>query len=79
MLVYRQKEIKQLQQLSPSEKKKVLRKLESLATDPLIGKPLRGELEGLRSLRAWPYRIIYENVQEKIRILSIAHRRDVYR
>ena len=79
MLVYRPQAIKQLQQLSPSEKKKVLRKLESLATDPLIGKPLRGELEGLRSLRAWPYRIIYENVQEKIRILSIAHRRDVYR
>ncbi|KKS47709.1 MAG: hypothetical protein UV09_C0003G0054 [Candidatus Gottesmanbacteria bacterium GW2011_GWA2_42_18] len=44
----------------------------------MIGKPLKGELEGLRSLRSWPYRNVYEIKGKKIIIISVAHRPSVY-
>jgi addiction module RelE/StbE family toxin len=39
---------------------------------PLLGKPLEGECEGQRSLRVWPYRIIYEIYKQQMVILIIA-------
>lgn len=53
----------------------------ALAADPLLGKKLRGEFEkaGLRSYRAWPFRIIYGFDRRSIRITTVDHRRDVYR
>jgi mRNA interferase RelE/StbE len=46
-----------------------------------LGKPLFGELEGLRSARRGDYRIIYQIVEEEKAIIihRIQHRRDVYR
>ena len=46
-----------------------------------LGKPLVGELEGLRSARRGDYRVIYEilEVDETVLIHRIQHRRDVYR
>lgn len=69
---------KQMQKIPFVQRKKILQKLNQLMFDPLAGKTLRGELEGLRSLRAWPYRIVYELGKEKIIIYSIAHRQSVY-
>lgn len=71
---------KQLRKLPKTEQKKILRKLLLLALEPLIGKLLKGEFEGLRSLRAWPYRIVYEvRGEEKVLIiLSIVHRQSAY-
>ena len=46
-----------------------------------IGKPLVGELDGLRSARRGDYRVIYEifDDDETVLIHRIQHRRDVYR
>ena len=46
-----------------------------------LGKPLVGELDGLRSARRGDYRIIYESleVDEVILIHRVQHRREVYR
>ena len=46
-----------------------------------LGKPLVGELEGLRSARRGDYRVIYEILEqdETVLIHRIRHRRDVYR
>jgi len=45
-----------------------------------LGKPLVGELEGLRSARRGDYRVIYEILEqdETVLIHRIQHRRDVY-
>ncbi len=54
----------------------------SLAENPQrVGKPLRFELEGLHSARRGDYRVVYEidEVQEKVTIMAIQHRSDVYR
>lgn len=45
-----------------------------------LGRPLLGELEGLRSARRGDYRIIYEVFDEQaVLIHRVQHRRDVYR
>lgn len=46
-----------------------------------LGKPLVGELEGLRSARRGDYRIIYQIIEDEqvVLIHRVQHRRDVYR
>ncbi|OGG26034.1 hypothetical protein A2960_05780 [Candidatus Gottesmanbacteria bacterium RIFCSPLOWO2_01_FULL_39_12b] len=78
-LEYKPQAVKQLKKLPKTEVKKIIRKLELLARDPTVGKQLKGELEDLRSLRAWPYRIIYEVKDTSVVIYSVAHRQGVYR
>lgn len=53
-----------------------------LAVDPLsFGKPLRYDLQGLRSLRVSVYRILYriELETNTILIVAIDHRKDAYK
>lgn len=50
-----------------------------LTIDPAIyGIPLRGTLKHYWKLRVGDYRIVYTIVKEEVRILIIAHRKNVY-
>ena len=69
---------KQLIKLPLSEKKKIIRKLALLSSEPFSGKALQGEYEGWRSLRAWPYRIIYKIIVTRIVVFTISHRQSAY-
>ena len=46
-----------------------------------VGHELHRELEGLRSARRGPYRVVYEIIEaaDEIHVLRIDHRADVYR
>ncbi|ETW22000.1 type II toxin-antitoxin system RelE family toxin [Mycobacterium gastri] len=53
-----------------------------LAENPhRVGKPLRDQLEGRYSARRGEFRVIYQIFDERVvvRVIHIAHRRDVYR
>ncbi len=51
-----------------------------IAINPVIyGLPLRGTLKQYWKLRVGDYRIVYAVRNNEIRILVIAHRRDVYK
>jgi mRNA interferase RelE/StbE len=53
-----------------------------LAENPRrVGKPLLGQLEGRYSARRGEFRVIYQIFDDRIvvRVIHIAHRRDVYR
>lgn len=69
---------KQFQHLPISEQTKIKKKLTSLESDPYTGKKLSGELAEVRSLRVWPYRIIYYLEKDTIFITSIVHRQGAY-
>lgn len=69
---------KQFEHLPSSEKTKIKKKLIVLENDPLAGKKLTGELVELRSLKAWPYRIIYYIDNDKVFVISIIHRQGAY-
>jgi mRNA-degrading endonuclease RelE of RelBE toxin-antitoxin system len=72
---------KQYIHLPKPDQIKILKKLTSLESSPNEGKKLSGELHGILSLHAWPYRILYEinEKQQLITIHKIAHRQGVYK
>ena len=69
-----------LRQLPPDLKPLVKRAIETLRSDPHVGKELKLELAGYRSLRSRRYRVIYR-VREADRVVEIhyfGHRTEVY-
>lgn len=72
---------KQYERLPKSQRLKISKKFTELERNPYVGKKLEGELSGTYSLRAWPYRILYELDIDKqiIQIHKIAHRQGVYK
>ncbi len=72
---------KQHHGLPKIQQKKIKKKLELLATDPTSGKKLGGEFAGQRSLKAWPYRILYliDKKDNAVYVISILHRQGAYK
>jgi mRNA interferase RelE/StbE len=65
--------------LHPGIKRKVRAALGSLLDDPLRGKALKDELDGLRSLRVARFRVIYRIGEEGvIEVVSVGPRRSIY-
>lgn len=71
---------KQYEKLPKTEKLKIRKKLQVLENHPYDGKRLTGEMQGIYSIRAWPYRILYEinATKKRIEVHKIAHRQGVY-
>lgn len=72
---------KDFAKLPKNYQNRVLSKLILLKETPLLGKDLRGKFKGIRSLRIWPYRIIYEinKSQKLLWIHRIVHRQGAYK
>jgi mRNA-degrading endonuclease RelE of RelBE toxin-antitoxin system len=72
---------KQYEHLPKKEQLKVRKKFLFLEENPTAGKKLTGELAGIRSLRAWPYRIIYEisDARKRVEVHKITHRQGAYK
>lgn len=72
---------KQYKKLPKAEQAKIKRKLLVISADPLAGKKLDGELRERRSVRAWPYRIIYKinKKENRVEVSDILHRQGVYK
>lgn len=73
---------KQFESLPSKVREEITKILEKeIAHNPLLGKPLQGALNGLRSQRIGNLRIIYQIINRKlvIMVLSLEHRKQVYR
>jgi mRNA interferase RelE/StbE len=65
--------------LHPEIKRKVKGSLKHIACDPNSGKPLKDELEGLRSFRVSRFRIVYRVAESReIQIIAIGPRERIY-
>ncbi|MCD6126696.1 MAG: type II toxin-antitoxin system RelE/ParE family toxin [Thaumarchaeota archaeon] len=73
-----EKDFKKLDREIRKRADSIIRRLE---IEPFIGKPLRGELEGKRSLRIGDYRLIYiiDEKNRTITLLTIRPRKTAYR
>jgi len=80
-IVLKDKARKALRKVGSKDIAKVKKKLELLSSNPLDGKILSGEFEGIRSLRAWPLRILYtfNPSNQTITIETIDYRGSVYK
>lgn len=75
------KAMKELHSLPKKDQGRVLAAFDVLRENPVAGKLLEGNYKGFRSLRVWPYRIIYF-VDHKIitvTVVKVGNRKNVYR
>ncbi len=72
---------KTLERLTPQMKRRIIKELEKAKANPLRGKRLRGELEGLLSLRIGEMRAVYEvdSEQQLLIVHAIGPRGDIYK
>lgn len=80
-ILYTQEAKKRIEKLDTAIRQTIRRAVESLSRNPYLGKPLTHELSGLYSWRTSDYRIIYriKEYELVIIIITIGHRRDVYK
>jgi len=74
--------LKQYKKIDQPHKNKIIEKIDALSELGLKAsniKALTGEFKGLYRVRVGNYRIIFNIIENKITILSILHRKDVYR
>lgn len=72
---------KQLIKIPEPHKRRIKKALLSLARDPGQGKRLVGIFSGYRTVRVWPYRIVYVIKDNELLVIvyAIAHRQGVYK
>lgn len=70
-----------LERATPQMRHRIIRALERVSADPLRGKRLRGELEGLFSLRIGEMRAVYEaDPEQRVMVVhAIGSRGDIYK
>ncbi|MFQ6120925.1 MAG: type II toxin-antitoxin system RelE/ParE family toxin [Methanosarcinales archaeon] len=61
-------------------KKRIKKGIIKIMDNPTVGKPLKYELKGLRSIKIPPFRIVYEYNKEEnyIKLVKFEHREKVY-
>lgn len=75
---------KDLEKIFRSDKKlyqRFINAIQAIAQNPMDGKPLHGELKGLRSYRLGSYRILYEvrHGELLVVVIDLGHRREIYK
>lgn len=80
-VIYSKTSLKQLKTFPREKQIEILKKIEKLKNNPNAGKKLKGPLKNFRSLKVWPYRIIYQysDSNKVIFINVIQHRQNVYK
>jgi mRNA interferase RelE/StbE len=69
-----------LKKLDKSEARRILDQMEEdLSNDPKVYPQLKGDFAGLRKYRVGDYRAIFAVIEDRVLILRIDHRKDVYR
>lgn len=80
ILLYTRTAYKDIQKLDIIVKKKIKKKIEEYATDPLChAKKLINPAAGTYRWRVGNYRIVFDMEKDKIVILRIGHRREIYK
>ena len=61
-----------------SVKDKAIKQIEKIIASPDVGKPLRHNLKGERTVYVKPFRIIYSYFGDSLYFLRFEHRKEVY-
>ena len=59
-------------------REQIKKQIQKIIENPEIGKPLRYNLKGEKTVYVWPFRIIYSFFNNTLYFLRFEHRKDVY-
>ena len=77
-VIYIEKFEREFKKADSSVKDKVRKQIKKIIENPEVGKPLRYDLKGERTIYVKPFRIIYSYSNNTIYFLRFQHRKDVY-
>lgn len=77
-VIYTEKFEREFKKVDASVKQQAVKQINRIIASPEIGKPLRYDLKGERTVYVRPYRIIYSFFNNTIHFLRFEHRKDVY-
>jgi addiction module RelE/StbE family toxin len=77
-VIYTEKFEKEVKKIDNFIKDKVIKQISKIVQNPNVGKPLRYNLKGERTIYVKPFRIIYSFSNNTIYFLRFEHRKDVY-
>ena len=77
-VIYTEKFEHDVKKVDNSIKEKIKKQIKKVIENPDIGKPLRYELKGERTIYIKPFRIIYSFSNNTIYFLRFEHRKGVY-
>jgi len=77
-VIYTEKFEKEVKKIENFIKDKVIKQISKIVQNPNVGKPLRYNLKGERTIYVKPFRIIYSFSNNTIYFLRFEHRKDVY-
>lgn len=80
-ILFTKKAKKNFKKIDKQYHQAIFKSINKLATNPLVGEPLKGEYKSLWKLRVLKLRIIYSIKNKKLQIIviTIRHRKDVYK
>ena len=72
---------RELARVPRRDRERIVHAIDRLGDNPLAGRPLKGDLRGLRRVRVGDYRVVYEVLDGELVVLVVlvAHRREAYR
>ena len=72
---------KELNKIPKNDYYRILSALAVLASNPFIGKKMKGDYKNYYTHRVWPYRIIFQIVKKQLLvfIVRIGQRKNVYK
>jgi len=71
--------LRRIRRLNKEAQARIIREIKVLSTNPYVGKPLRGEWKGIRSLKIGDYRVLYQIKGNKVFLLVVGHRKRIYK
>jgi addiction module RelE/StbE family toxin len=77
-IVYTEKFEKEFKKTDKSIKDIAIKQIQKIIQNPEIGKPLKYNLKGERTIYVRPYRIIYSFFENTLYFLRFEHRKEVY-
>ncbi|MEK6854984.1 MAG: type II toxin-antitoxin system RelE/ParE family toxin [Nanoarchaeota archaeon] len=77
-VIYTEKFEREFKKADASIKEKIKKQLKKIIENPEIGKPLKYDLKGERTIYIRPFRIIYSFSNNTIYFLRFEHRKNVY-
>ena len=78
-VIYTNKFERELRKADASVKEKAIKQINRIIENPEIGKPLRYDMKGERTIYVKQFRIIYSNFDKTVYFLRFEHRGGVYR
>ena len=77
-VIYTEKFEREAKKADNSIKEKIKKQMKKIIENPHIGKPLRYDLKGERTVYIKPFRIIYSFSNNTVYFLRFEHRKGVY-